>query len=185
MEFVAEVCFTAIGLELDDGRFQSFVAFAAITCGCKGILTVVAGAARFPFDHIGHAGLADNGFVGECFGMAIFAAIRLGMESVAERSRCNTFQCKCDLFRLQTFVAAVAVCRYGKNAFAVMAGAAGASLFHFGHSHRFFLPGYDDAVVAPLAGAAGFGNVGGMAEYGGTQTFYRIGNIKGFAAMTA
>ena len=45
MEFVAECCFSAIGLELDDRRLQPFVAFAAITGRCKGVFTVVAGAA--------------------------------------------------------------------------------------------------------------------------------------------
>jgi len=145
----------------------------------------MADATRFPFGHIRHGGLADNRFVGEGFGVALFTAIRLGMELVAERRRRDTLQRECDLFRLESFMAAVAVCRYGKNTFAVVACAAGTPFFHFRHSHRFLLAGDDAAVMASFAGAACFGNVGGMAEYGAAQAFYDIGDVPGLAAMTA
>ena len=128
----------------------------------------------FAFDHIVHGGFADNGFVGKGFGVAILAAVRLGMEIVAESGRCYPFQVECDLFRFESFVAAVTVCRYGKSAFTVVACPAGTSFFHFRHGNRNLLAGYYPAIMALPAGAPCFGDVCRVAEYGGAEAFHSV-----------
>ncbi len=110
----------------------------------------------FTFDHIFHGRFADNRLVGKGLGMAIFAAVCLDMECVAESGWRYPFQVEGYFLGLEPLVAAITVGRYPKSAFSIVARAAGATLFHFGHGHRFFLAGYDDAVVTPFAGAAGF-----------------------------
>lgn len=121
MELMAEGCLTGGCFKSDFARLHTSVAFITITSRRKGILAVVADTTGFAFDHIIHGGFADNSFVGKSFGMAIFAAIRPGMECMAESGRCYPLQIECDLFRLECFVATVTVCRYSKSAFSVVA----------------------------------------------------------------
>ena len=143
--------------------------------GCrKGLFAIVTDTAGFAFEHIIHSGFADNSFVGKRFSVAIFAAVNLGMECVAESGWGYPFQVECDLFRLEPFVTAITVCCYSKSAFSVVACAAGTSFFHFRHSHRFFLAGYDFAIMTPFTGAACLGNVRRMAEYGGAKSFHSV-----------
>lgn len=159
MELVAERGLPGRRVEHDFARFQTLVAFGAIAGRGESILTVMANAAGSALFHINHGAFADNGFERENFGMALFAAVRLGMDSVAEGCRCYSFQGKGDFRRFKPLVAAVTVCCNGKCAFAIVAGTAGAPFFHFCHCYRFILAGYDFAVVAPFAGAACFGDM--------------------------
>lgn len=165
MEFVAESRFTSISLERDNSRFQSFMAFPAIARRCECVFAVVTDAAGLAFNHVIHGGFADYCPVGERFCMAIFAAVRLGMKFVAEGGCCHSLQIKSDFLRFQPFVATVTVGRYRKGPLSVMACTAGAPFLHFRHGYRFFLTGNDDAVMAPFAGPAGFGDMCRMAEY--------------------
>ena len=73
------------------------------------------------FDHVIHRSFADNRFVGEGFSVALFAAVRLGVECVAERSRCHPFHVERDVFRLESSVTAITICRNGKSAFSIVA----------------------------------------------------------------
>lgn len=139
----------------------------------------MASTAGFAFDHVVHAGLADDRFVWKEFCVAILAAISLGVEGVAEGGWCDSLEVEGDLFRLQAFVATIAVGCYNKCLLAVMAGTAGPSLFHFSHGHGLFLAGYDLAVVAALACSAGFGDMSGVAECGCTESFDVVSDFTG------
>lgn len=57
MEFMAEVCFTGFGLEKNVGWFVPLVAFVALAGYRKGVLAVVADAARFALLHACHGRL--------------------------------------------------------------------------------------------------------------------------------
>lgn len=166
-------------------RFHTFVAFITISGRCKRILAVVADTAGFAFGHIVHGGFADNGFVRECFCVAIFAAVNPCVECMAESGRCYSFNFEYDLFGLKCFVAAITVCRYSKGAFSVVAGTAGAPFFHLRHRYRFFTAGNDFTVMAFFAGAACFGDMERMAECNGAEAFNCIGNISRLAGVAA
>lgn len=142
-------------------------------------------AARLAFNHIVHGGFAYDSFVGEILGVAIFAPVCLGMESVTESCRGNTFNVESDFFGFQSFVAAVAVGCDGKCFFTVMTCPAGASFLHLGHCYRFFLAGYDLAVVTAPAGSAGFCNMCCVAEHRCAESFDIVRNIAWFSCVTA
>jgi len=157
MEFMAEDRFAGRGLELDFGRFHAFVALVAVTCRCKRVFAVVAGTAGFAFGHVIHGGCANHGFIGEGFRVAVFAAVCLGVECMAESGRRHPFDCKGDVFGFHPLVAAIAVCCHAEGPFTVMAGAAGTAFLHLGHGHSLFLAGDDLAVMASPAGSARLG----------------------------
>ena len=115
--------------------------------------------AGFPLVHVIHAGLELASFIRENFGVAILAAVRLGVEGVAECCGSNALDLEAYFFRLHSFVTAVAVGGYSEGTFSIVAGAAGTALFHFRHGHGFFLAGYDFAIMTALAGSTGLGDV--------------------------
>ena len=106
------------------------------------------------------------GFIRKCFRMAILAGIHAEMEIVAEGCVSSSLGLEGKFFRLHTLVAFAAVAGYGERLLVVVAGAAGFSLFHFGHGYRFFLTSDNLAVMAAFALAAGLCNMKVMAESG-------------------
>ena len=121
VELVAERCFAGICFKSDFTRFQAFVAFIAIAGRGKHIFAVMTGAAGLAGSHICHGCFSDNRLVREQFGMAFFAAVRLGMNGMAECCRSGAFQGESDVFRFQSFVATITGPGNCESAFAIMA----------------------------------------------------------------
>jgi hypothetical protein len=75
VEFVAEGCLAGRFRNhiAERARLHALVAFGAVTgCG-KDVFAIVAGTAGFTLGHVIHGGFSHNSFVGERFGVALFA----------------------------------------------------------------------------------------------------------------
>lgn len=75
MEFMAEFNLSSIVLEGYSARLEAFMTTIATAGNCKGVLVIMADAARFPLFHVGHSEMSCPSLVWEDSGMAILAAI--------------------------------------------------------------------------------------------------------------
>ncbi len=110
------------------------------------------------------------------------------MDCMAEGGRADAFEGEDDIFRFHASLVAAAAILFGRDTegpLAVVAGAAGLSLFHLIHGHGFAFAGNDLAVVAALAGATSLGDMNGVAEYGAAQSIDLVSDIARFPLVAA
>ncbi len=187
VEFVAEVGLAPISLKENVGRLVTFVAFVALAGDSKGVLAIVAGAARLAFLHAGHGRFECACFIGEGFCMAVRAFKHADMNLVAENRISHTFEFEGYFAWLHPFMAVATVAGNSKGFLAIMTGAAGLPFFHLGHGHIVISAGDNLAVMTAAAGKSGFPHMDIVAEgyFRGALHFEGYGSRFAFMAFGA
>jgi len=176
----------ALEFEDDILGLQAPVTLGAVAGRSEDVLAVVTCTTGLAVGHVGHGGFTDDRLVGEELGVAVLAAVGGGMYAMAERGRPDPLEVEHDFLRLDdTLMAALAIGRNAEDHFAVVASTAGHALFHLVHADRFTFAGDDLAVMAALAGAAGFGDMNGVAENRTVEAADLVGDVPGFSLVAA
>ncbi len=157
---------------------------AIAACG-KSIVAIVAGTARFPLIHVFHCKVLYPCLIRENFSMAVLAGVNPGMEFVAEGRSIYSLGLEGNLSGGHSLVTVAAVAGHGKSLGTIMAGATCLAFLHLCHSDPTVFAGDDLAVMTASALAASCSEMNGVAESGFRCTFYFVGDVTGFAFMTA
>jgi hypothetical protein len=166
MELVTEFHFAAVVLESNGGGFKSLVAFVTVAGRREGSFIVVTSTAGLAIVHFSHSDMLGTGFKGKSLGVALFASEHGSVDRVPEKGWFDSLSFEGYVFRFHSHMAFAAVAGNGKGFGAVMAGAAGSTLFHLRHGHSPASAGNDFAIVAAFTLIAHFSVMNDMAENG-------------------